>query len=139
MHEILLGDLNMYIKFVPYILGTVFDFRHKHSIWLFHSYHPLVKEPEKLCSAGHEIHIHMVDHPGNITAHLACLQLHIHIHCMPQWPITIAGTAEILSFYCFHCLKSSFKNLKVVSQTDTDIQTYIHTNKLHYLPTYLPT
>jgi hypothetical protein len=109
MHEILLGDMNMYIKFVPYVLGTVFDFRHKHSIWLFHSYHPLVKEPEKLCSAGHEIHIYMVDHTGNVTAHLACLQLYIHIHSMPQWPITTAGTAEILSSHCFPALSLLLK------------------------------
>jgi len=127
----------MYIKFMPYVSGNVFDFRHKNSIWLFHSYHPLVKQPEKLCNAGHEIHIHMVAHPGNITSHLACLQLCIHIYCTPQWPISVAGTAETLSSHCFHCLRSPFKNLKVVSQTDR--QTHTHTNGHTYKHTYQQT
>ena len=47
----------------------------------------------------------------------------------------------LLSSYCFHCLKSPFKNLKVISQTDrqTYIQTNIHINIHTYQQTTVPT
>jgi hypothetical protein len=79
----------------------------------------------------------MVDHPENFTAHLGCLQLRVHIHCMPHWPVTISSTAEILSSYCFKCLRYSFKNLKVVSDRHT--HTYLPTHPPTYLPNYLHT
>ena len=91
-----------------------------------------MKQPEKLWNAGHEIHIHMVDHPWNFTGLVACLQLLIYIHCTTHWQITISGTAETLSSYCFHCLKFLLKS----EDCFTNRQTYKHTYIQTALPTY---